>query len=184
MTIDRAVVLCEDRAHAQFAKQWLQQRAVQLVKEPLAAPSAKGAASQFVLRQFEEIAINSRRKRNQRGLGFIVIIDGDELGLQSRQSQLLDVARRALSDPTLQWRDLSSVALLCPTWSIETWIRRLQGDMGVVETTQTKRIKSRSLNEDELHAVEGFDDCRRSIRCSANLPALQASVSETAKLGL
>jgi hypothetical protein len=77
----RIYVWCEDRRQEQFARRLL---AEVLQARPLrfyVAPAGEGSASTWVLRQFEaEVVRMHRQNRHQTSLGFLVLIDGDQLG--------------------------------------------------------------------------------------------------------
>ena len=76
--IDRVVVLCEDDLHKRFLMRWLAHRNIQLVDAEV-APSSKGSGSAYVKNRFQLFVKKAKQKANQAGLGFIVVLDGDNV---------------------------------------------------------------------------------------------------------
>jgi len=68
-----------------------------------------------------------RRARHQVGLGFLVLVDGDNVGFKARLEKL-KADERAPDD---------RIVLLAPTWSVETWVLWLDGEP-VKESESTK----------------------------------------------
>jgi hypothetical protein len=126
----RVRVWCEDGEHEAFAKQLLcdvfgvDRRAIEVNK----APAGDGAASSWVIRRYhDEVTPTYRRSRHQSGLGFLVLVDGDNVGFTARLAAL-KASDRAVDD---------HVVLLAPTWSVETWVLWLAGE-DVDESKSTK----------------------------------------------
>jgi len=127
----RIRVWCEDDRHERFVRQLLadvfsiDRRAVRVAK----APKGEGAASAWVRRRYyDEVLPTYRRVHHQQPrLGFLVMVDGDNAGFQSRLRDL-EADRRASGD---------RIAILAPTWSVETWVLWLAGE-SVTETEQTR----------------------------------------------
>jgi hypothetical protein len=114
----RVHVWCEDREHETFARRLLELSGVNLRKSTFTtAPRGKGSAAGWVIARGVEIRAELRATRNQAELGFLVIVDGDNQGIDERKRQL-----RA-GDPSD-----SRLAILVPTWSIETWALWLAGE--------------------------------------------------------
>lgn len=111
----RIEVLCEDTEHETFARRFFERwhgidrRRVRVTK----APKGQGAASQWVAAQFADFARRARASNYQRRLGFLVIIDGDNLGSDGRKR---DLEGHALRDPDVR------IAIWAPTWEVETWV--------------------------------------------------------------
>jgi hypothetical protein len=117
----RVRVWCEDSEHEAFARCLLadvfgiERRAIDVNK----APDGEGAASNWVVRRYqEEVLPTYRRARHQVGLGFLVLVDGDNVGFKARLEKL-KADERAPDD---------RVVLLAPTWSVETWVLWLDGE--------------------------------------------------------
>lgn len=137
----RIRVLCEDGQHEAFVRRLLEdvfhidRRAIDVEK----APKGEGAASSWVVRRYNDKVVSAHRQtRNQRGLGFVVMVDGDNVGFKDRLAALQS-EKRAPED---------RIAMLAPTWSIETWILWLRGE-AVGEGEQTKG----RLSSDEFRRV-------------------------------
>ena len=118
------VILCEDTQHEAFCRRFLKatgwsDRSIRVVK----APAPRGAAEQFVRRQFpEELRAHRSRHVDQ---ALVVMIDGDNRGVRARLNDLdaacrsAGVAERARNE---------RVGVFVPTWNIETWLAYLGGD--------------------------------------------------------
>lgn len=48
-----------------------------------AAPEGKGAASQWVIAQYAQVRKELRASKHQTALGFLVVVDGDNVGFKS-----------------------------------------------------------------------------------------------------
>ncbi len=132
----RLHVLCEDELHQRFverlADRWHigpRQRRVD------ASPSARGSASQYVLTHYAAAVKRWRAESHDANVGLLVVVDGDEHGLAARRRQLAEALKGAgmaavePSDP---------VAVVVPTWHIETWIAWLCGHRPIDERTRYK----------------------------------------------
>lgn len=119
------VLLCEDRQHEAFVRRFLnamgwETRAMRVEK----APGGRGAGEQFVRQRFaRELRAHRSRPVTQ---ALVVIMDGDAEGVAARHQQLARACRDAeMAVPTGQER----VAVFVPTWSIETWLAYLEGEL-------------------------------------------------------
>lgn len=129
----RLRVLCEDKLHRGFierlADRWdvgPRQRMIQ------ASPEARGSAAKFVLDNFVGF-VKSWRAQPDDNVGALVVIDGDEHGLQRRRQQL---TKRLLEAGELKLDPADPrFVILVPCWHIETWIAWLCGHRPVDEHT-------------------------------------------------
>ena len=86
------------------------------------APGGRGAGEQFVRERFPR-ELKAHRSRPV-GQALVVMIDGDSEGPVSRRSQLGKTCRDA---GVAERTNTERVALLIPTWNIETWLAYLNG---------------------------------------------------------
>ena len=132
----RLHVLCEDELHQRFveclADRWhIGPRQRQIT----ASPKAKGSASQYVLDNYVDAVKRWRADSHDTNVGLLVVIDGDNEGSDRRRRELAlrlkdaKMAPIAVSDP---------VAIVVPTWHIETWIAWLCGHRPLDEQTRYK----------------------------------------------
>jgi hypothetical protein len=118
------VLLCEDKQHEVFARRFLSEmgwemRAIRVEK----APNGRGAGEQFVRKRFPlELKAHRSRPASQ---ALVVMMDGDSEGGGPRLQQLAKACRDA---GVPERADHERVALLVPTWNIETWLAYLDGD--------------------------------------------------------
>lgn len=138
----RVEVICEDPAQRAFVAALLESLGVDRRRVRWdVAPGGQGAASAWVKRRYPALLERARRVHNHQGrLGFLVMIDGDDRGLGGR-TQELDAEARSTRRPD------ERVAILVPSWSIETWVLWL----GCDDVTETESLKKR-LPQPELIA--------------------------------
>jgi hypothetical protein len=137
------VLLCEDRQHEAFARRFLnamgwETRAMRVEK----APGGRGAGEQFVRKRFPlELKAHRSRPVSQ---ALVVLIDGDDQGTVARLQRLGQACREAgVAERTQEER----VAVLIPTWNIETWLAYLEGE----KVGEGRRDYPRLVRERECH---------------------------------
>jgi len=87
------------------------------------APGGRGAGEQFVRERFSlELKAHRSRPVSQ---ALVVLIDGDRHGVASRLHQLDQACRDA---GVAERADEERVAVIIPTWNIETWLAYLDGE--------------------------------------------------------
>jgi hypothetical protein len=112
---------CEDRGHERFVRDVLKHR-YNLGRRDVdvkPAPRGLGSASQWVIAAYPEVVRQMRAARKQANLGFLVVVDGDSVGLVARLRSLCGQPNRRASTDRL--------AIWVPTWNIETWVLWLCG---------------------------------------------------------
>lgn len=115
------------------------------------APSGVGAASAFVLKRYaHEVRVTTRQRRGERVV-IIVMIDGDNAGLQRRKEQFEAALREAGEAPR---QGDEPVVILVPTWSVETWLHPRGPDV-----VETEDMKPRMRNPQFEH----FEDAARRV---------------------
>ena len=119
------VLLCEDTQHETFVRRFLEEagwstRRLRVEK----APGGRGSAEQWVRTRFPKELAGYRRGRGAVAQALIVILDGDNRGVQTRQVELDDACRSSKIEIR---RPDERVLVLVPTWNIETWIAYLDG---------------------------------------------------------
>jgi hypothetical protein len=118
------VLLCEDKQHEAFARRFLnamgwETRAMRVEK----APGGRGAGEQFVRERFPlELKAHRSRPVSQ---ALVVMIDGDSDGVRARLHQLGQACRDA---GVAERTEAERVAIIIPTWNIETWLAYLDGE--------------------------------------------------------
>lgn len=138
MSWNRVMLLGEDVAHRQFLQALCAKLNWRVVDEAF-APRGGGAASGWVIRQFPQRLAELRD--GYKGLGLVVAIDGDNVGRSGRIEALRKACDEANTGPRL---DRDPVALLVPTWSIDTWLLFFHQRRVVPETVQSK-LKAKRL---------------------------------------
>ena len=172
----RVQVWCEDRRQEQFVRSLLDRIGFDRRRVYFStAPRGAGAASQWVIARYSgEVSTKVRATRNQANLGFLVIVDGDDQGLDGRKQSLCgEPDGRKAAD---------RIAIWVPTWSVETWILWLCGDSSVREDMSFKN-KIRGDQEYKRlvqQSVEGWDPSRPDERDS--IPSLAAARDELTRL--
>lgn len=140
MSWARVVLLGEDQAHRDFLRRLATELGWEVNGEHF-APRGSGAASGWVIRQLPERLAEIRA--GYTGLGLLVAIDGDNVGRAAR----LDAMRGACVAVGHAARvDKDAVAVLVPTWSIDTWGLYFARDKVIPENRRSKG-KARGLFE-------------------------------------
>lgn len=119
----RITILCEDREQERFLRALCERLGlyVERIERP---PPGTGSAEQWVRVHYPPEVRIHRAKANHVSIGLIVAIDGNSKGLTYRKKQL----EEALTAAELELRGAQErVAVVVPTWSIETWLAWLCG---------------------------------------------------------
>lgn len=87
------------------------------------APTAKGAADNFVCQRFPDELQALRSKGGEKAY-LVVMLDGDAQGVTQRKASLnVNCSDREIDPPA----DSDQVLVAVPTWNIETWLAYLRG---------------------------------------------------------
>jgi hypothetical protein len=113
-----------------------------------------------------------RATRSQRDLGFIIIIDGDSEGFKARLQAVRDELERAQAGI-----DSSRLAILVPTWSVETWFLGLAGERVAEMQSYKPRIEPSRIGPLATAAAEAWDNAHVQ-----DLPALLDARAQLAAL--
>ena len=164
------VLLCEDSQHEAFVRRFLKRR-------PLAAGHLRvekcpgGSAEQFVRERYP-IELKELRRRHAR-TALIVVVDGDGEGVQRRRAALAEACQAVnLEDRTAA----ESVAILVPTWNIETWLAYLAGESVDEERRNYPRLRTESDCQPQVETLASMCD-RRQLRAPAP-PSLEDACRE------
>lgn len=148
------ILVCEDSQHETFARRFLEKagwstRRLRVVK----APRGGGSAVQFIREHFPIELSAYRSNRNRVAQGLVVILDGDNQGVAHRLNEL---------DTVCQAQGLKSrekdehVAIIVPTWNIETWLAYLDGatvDQGKSDYPRLDRPRDCQQHVNQLYAM-------------------------------
>ena len=120
------VLLCEDTQHEVFVRRFLggmgwNKRRIRVQK---GKPGA-GSGVKFVHERFPFELQAYRSKANHVNLRLVVMIDGDNVGVNGR---LTSLDATCTSNDVGCRGDDDHVAIFVPTWRIETWIAYLGGE--------------------------------------------------------
>ena len=179
----RITLLCEDRLQEQFFVTVCEEQGWQVIDRHV-APRGHGAASQWVREQFSERVMYHRRwPREQRAL--LVGIDGDNMGVSDRNTEL-DAKLRATGEQGRRMDE--AIALLVPTWSIETWILFLHDGQVVPENQPSKEhLPARYKADKERGTLKS--EVIRQVRVAwtrgdshPDLPSLEGGRAEVTRL--
>lgn len=117
------VLLCEDSQHETFARRFLE-KAGWSTRRLRVEKGGRGSAEQYVRERFPKELSAYRSNRHRVAQGLIVILDGDAQGVAGRLGQLENVCQTQGIKP--REKD-EHVAIVVPTWNIETWLCYLSG---------------------------------------------------------
>ena len=118
------VIYCEDKQQECFARKFLY--GMGWTKNDIRIPPypiGRGSGEQWVREAYiKELALYHRKLRTY---ARIAITDGDNLGFENRIKQIEQACITTGVEPRSK---NDAVAIVVPTWSIETWIKFLDGD--------------------------------------------------------
>lgn len=119
------VILCEDREQERLVRRLWEHHphAGRIIRVEI-APAGRGSGAQWVASHYAAQARAYRSQANHLNNGLVVVIDGDNLGVDGRQQQLQEALR---ADQQPERTKEERIAILVPTWSIETWLLWLCG---------------------------------------------------------
>jgi hypothetical protein len=149
------VILCEDTQQEAFIRRFLRKagwnkRRFRVEK----APSGRGSGEQFVKERFPLELEAYRKKSAHVGSAVVVMIDGDNRGVATRQNELND----ACSKKNVQQRQPNDrVAVFVPTWNIETWFAYLDGQTVDETRSNYPRLERERLCQKHVNTL--FDMC-------------------------
>lgn len=166
------VLLCEDKQQQAFMRRFLERsgKDCRLFRTET-APRGEGSAAQFVRKRFaKEVAEHRRRSVSQ---ALMVMIDGDDRGVDRRLAELDDECKRqSLSVRTPD----EGILVFAPTWNIETWLAYLDGEpVGEAKPDYPRLARPKDCG---AHAAALAEMCdRRRLREPAP-PSLSAACVE------
>ncbi len=147
----RLHVLCEDPLTVDFVERLAERFSIGRRELKIeSSPASRGSAVAYVLDHYEDAVRRWRaaRHRDER-VGFIVVIDGDNRGIVQRREDLARKLRDAKLEPI---GPSDPVAILVPTWHVETWIAWLCGHRPLNEHTRYNGRDAAGL--DVHHKIE------------------------------
>jgi hypothetical protein len=134
----RCSLLCEDIAQEQLFRPILER----LFHRVRVEPRKPNGGFTFVLARLLHAA-QYIRQRPQEAVGLLVVIDGDETGLQGRLEEIGRVVRSA----GFAHGEMGSIAVCVPSRNVETWKLWLHGLRDLDETTDYKSMARRALED-------------------------------------
>lgn len=148
------VLLCEDRQHETFARRFLAKAGWSMRRLRVEmAPKGHGSAVQFVRERFPKELSAYRSKRNRLAQGLVVILDGDNQGVIGRHDELAKACQAQGVKPR---ENDEHVAIIVPTWNIETWLAYLNGtdvDETKSDYPRLDRPSDCQQHVDRIHAM-------------------------------
>jgi hypothetical protein len=173
----RLEVLCEDTAHRDFVLA-LCRRLGWIPPRLSVAPKGAGDAKQWIRARYGAFVRTFRARMNaQAHLVALVVIDGDDEGVVARKRQLDETLRS--SDPPLSTRSPTErLAILVPTWSIETWLMFLCGYVDVGETESKKHAAKPLLERQVISARQAVETWLGEPPASPRVPSLEDARAE------
>jgi hypothetical protein len=136
------------------------------------SPRSSEDASKYVLDNFVEAVKQWRAARHgHEMIAFLVVIDGDKHGVVRRRNELLQRLRDSGAKPIAQ---NDPVAIIVPTWHIETWIAWLCGHRPIDERTRYNGRDPAGL--DVHHKIKQRTYNTEAAIAAWNPPAAEESV--------
>ena len=180
----RVVILCEDDQHKQFVKRflgkylrWSQRDLSKFLRVNMHQKGA-GSAERYVREKYlDELELHRIGNVMRNDLRLIVMIDGDKEGVEARLHSL----DKSCSNKNVSLRKNSEkIAVLVPTWNIETWLAYLKGE--TVDETRKDYPKAIS-SEDFQSCIEALVRMCRENKLGPPAPrSLEAACKEFERL--
>jgi hypothetical protein len=167
------VLLCEDQQQETFIRRFLANTRWSRKPRVVIAPPGYGSAEQFVRTQFPAELLEYRRNRHRVTLALIVMIDGDQKGVNGRLNELNEACRSA---GIAFRRPDERIAIFIPTWRIETWLAYLNGtdvDEGKNDYPRLSRPRDCQPQVDRLYEM-----CQEGALRQPSPPSLDAACDE------
>jgi hypothetical protein len=168
------ILVCEDSQHEAFARRLLEKdgwntRKLRVVK----SPRGRGSGAYFVCEQYVQELQAYRANRHRVTERLLVLIDGDDKGVAGRLAGLEHMCKAAGLEPR---QDDEKVAIITPTWNIETWIEYLRG----TEVDETKEDYPRLERARECQAQVNLlsEMCQQGELRQPAPPSLVAACEE------
>lgn len=168
------VLLCEDRQQESFARRFLEKAGwpTRRLRVEI-APSGGGAAEQFVRERFPTELAAYRVNRHRVAQGLVVLVDGDRTGVAGRLEEL-NCACEAQGIEPRQKDD--RVAIVVPTWNVETWLAYLEGsDVDEQRSDYPRLSRARDC---QAHVNVLYEMCQRGALRRPFPPSLDAACEE------
>jgi hypothetical protein len=143
------------------------------------APDGRGSASQWVVAAYPEVERTMRAARKQLNLGFLVVVDGNSVGRETRMQELCGWPdRRSSTD---------RIAIWVPTWNVETWVlwlcaRQVNGRDVDEQASYKNQISKSDFGSLSAQAAAKWEPPLPSE--PASVPSLAAARAETTRLPL
>lgn len=172
------VLVCEDRQHETFARRFLEKAGWHTRRlRVLMAPPGRGSAEQFVRETFPAELSAYRSNRNRVAQGLVVVCDGDRRGVDGRLDDLAGACRAQGIAPR---EDDDHVALIIPTWNIETWLAYLNG--ADVDETKSDYPRLERPRDCQPHVERLYEMCQRQALRQPAPASLDAACTEYQRL--
>lgn len=127
----KVIILCEDRAHANFIHHHLKKRGF----DHRILPKEAGSGKQFVLESYATQVKAYRSKANHLSVALLTIIDADTQTVEQTHARLKERLQKA----DIEQRQADErIAVLVPKRNIETWMVYLLGSTVDEETNYNK----------------------------------------------
>ena len=169
----QVVLLCEDAQSASFARRFLEEQGWSKRQLRVVPFAVGGSGEQFVREQYP-VELDAYRSNSCRvGQALVVMTDGDKLGLAARMKALEDeCAARRINPRAKDER----VAVIVPTWNIETWFAYLDGE----NVDEHRKDYPRLARERDCrrHVVELCKMCREAHLRDPAPPSLAMACEE------
>ncbi len=177
----QVIVLCEDRAHWHFIREFFMLRGWNPRKLQLViAPMGRGAAEQWVRKRYAREIKACRSKMQYRNIMLVVMIDADRKTVAERKNQLNN-SYEMRGAGQKQRTDEERIAIFVPKRNIETWFCFLDRE----NPDETNDYKTSYRNARPTHFAKILSDrCRQKYLPSGMLPSLEDACLEWQRLML
>jgi hypothetical protein len=172
------VLLCEDVQHEAFLRRFLKLRGVQRGAIRVERAPSQRNAEAWVRTQFPGELRAIRATQVNRAL--VVMTDGDRFGVAERLRLLAKACDQA-APRVLKPTDGDPVAILVPTWNIETWLAYLGGATVSEDIPDYPRLDGRESNC-ATHVQALYEMCQSKQLREPAPPSLEAACGAVERL--
>ncbi|MDM8550505.1 hypothetical protein QUF72_10520 [Desulfobacterales bacterium HSG2] len=175
------IVLCEDRAHWHFIREYLMLRGWNPRKlQPVIAPFGRGAAEQWVRKRYAREVKAYRKKAQYQNIALLVMIDADKSSVIERKVQL-NHSQEMKNAGQKRRIGKERIAIFVPKRNIETWFHFLNRESSN-EKEDYKPLYRHA--RPTRYAKMLSDQCMQERIFQSLLPSLQDACAEWQRLVL
>jgi hypothetical protein len=160
-------VLCEDRAHYNFVRGWLERKGGHRRMECYGDLPHEGSGKSFVIKHFADALDKVRKISTKTSTFLIVVIDADDIDIDNIVKKL-------------PCNDSDPVFIVVAKWSLDTWARFLMKPSDEKSLDESESCKNEFRNKAKFTKL-GKQLADMDIQDSQNIPSALRYTIDTIK---